>query len=80
MATTHRRQWSPLLVASAPPSLVVDRFRYPMSERDLCLAAWVHRGGPDDGDRDDDTVATKLAAVQRGLLHAARTLGGDHGA
>lgn len=75
MATTHKKKWSPLLVKSRPPSLVVDRFHYPASEDDLRLAASTHLAA--DETADDDAVDAKLAAARRELQDAARPLTRD---
>lgn len=75
MATKEHKKWSPLLLKSRPPSLVVDRFHYPVDEDDLRRAASTHLGADDTA--DSDAVAAKLAATRRGLREAARALTGE---
>ena len=74
MAKTQEQKWSPLLVKSRPPSLVVDSFRYPASEDDIRLAVSTHQV-TDEGHTDD--VDAKLAATRRELRHATRILARD---
>ncbi|MFN3216272.1 MAG: hypothetical protein ACE367_07245 [Acidimicrobiales bacterium] len=72
MASQQQKQWSPLLVKSRPPSLVVDRFHHPASEDDLRLAASTHLAADETADRD--AVDAKLAATRRELRDAARAI------